>query len=140
MTATPTPIRRVNMGATSCHWSLSGSYLHRRTNTNQFVYLIFSRVYFPVFFYQPVGLVTVASRTRAFTQGFTRTQWFLLELETELCCRDSSVFSVSVVCYTESVHGHSDRLGMFLFHIVSLWFAWLILTICHCSLSASFVD
>lgn len=29
MTATPTPIRRVNMGATSCHWSLSGSYLNQ---------------------------------------------------------------------------------------------------------------
>lgn len=28
MTATPTPILRVSMGATSCHESLSGSYLH----------------------------------------------------------------------------------------------------------------
>lgn len=32
MTDTPTPIRRVSMGATSCHESLSGSYLHGRQN------------------------------------------------------------------------------------------------------------
>lgn len=30
MTATPTPIRRVSIGATNCHESLSGSYLHRK--------------------------------------------------------------------------------------------------------------
>lgn len=40
MTATPTPIRRVNIGATSCHWSFSGSYLHKR-KTHLFVFLSF---------------------------------------------------------------------------------------------------
>lgn len=57
MTATPTPIRRVSMGATSCHESLSGSYLHgRRTQSVELKHRALHKYSLPWTFSQVVVL------------------------------------------------------------------------------------